>query len=222
MNANRQLLDALAEVFFEASSASLSVSCQGVRRTLHVSQGNLIAAESTVKAERFGCLLVAARRLGPEIINEAIVSSKASGRLLGDQLVADGHLTVLQLNQLLELQLHVRFEQSVLMNGSVESTSLRGVQPVGNLSIGRLVLSFFRQTANPTVAEEFALPFMRKQYELHTLDELETKTGMLPDEVELWHGILAQDSKDERHLQPRDGTSLRLVAALTALRIIRK
>ncbi len=126
---NTMLMQVIADLDRRVGEACVLVTSNSgdTMRTLHVAQGCLVAADSNVQAERLGDMLSSEGLLDP-VFNEPVAEeARRRGALLGDQLVADGLLSLADLSKALERQALVRFHRTLAMHGTV---SLRGVSKV--------------------------------------------------------------------------------------------
>lgn len=117
---NRLLLSSLLELDRRVGSGMVTVNAAHARRTIHVSQGQLVGCESNIKAERVGDMLVSEGLLDPVLLEPVAAEAAKKGVLLGDQMVADGLLTREELQQALERQVVMRMSAALSMRGVVE------------------------------------------------------------------------------------------------------
>jgi hypothetical protein len=216
---NDELLAVLGRSFRQRGDASVTVDAGDRRRVLHLRSGQLVASESNVSSELFGKLVSAARGIPTDVVEKVAAEARGVGSMVGDHLVALGFITHMENAQLLELQLRVRFEQSLWMPGAVAEAPLRKVQPTGSLPVGGLVVGALREPLPFHHAEALVLPHRARSLRWMGADDLSNALGLLPNERTLIHEVRAYSSVADA-LSRLPPTGIRLVAAFLALGVV--
>jgi hypothetical protein len=147
MPLQRAFLDSVAGLFHSRGSGLIRITSEGVHRLVHVTGGQLISADSNVAEERLGDLLVAQGRLDPALIEPIAAEAKRQGRLVGEQLVADGLLSLSELLAVLDRQALLRFERAIRMVGVVSvDPPMTGTANILRRSLASATVDAFRTT----------------------------------------------------------------------------
>lgn len=142
---NRILLMALVDLAQRQASATVTVQAGKARRTLHVERGLLVGADSNLKNERLGDMLVDEGALDAQLLEPIATQASKRGVLLGDQLVADGLLTAADLASALERQVGLRLGAALSMRGLVALDALRDVQHTMQTPVRVAIVAAFRR-----------------------------------------------------------------------------
>ncbi len=214
-----ELLGRLAQLFHENGTASLVVTHGENQRSIHVSNGVVIGADSNIKAERFGSLVVAARRLDHQAIEAAAALAKRNKSLLGDQLVGLQLLSAAELADFLELQVRVRFDQALVMGGTVEQKTMQLAQPTFRRPLGAMLLSAFRERLGFEPVQRIWRTVVSRPLRLTPLDDIEGRLSILPSERDVWRR-LPQLLRDPHAQAALTQGEVRFLAALVALQVL--
>jgi hypothetical protein len=142
---NRILLMALVDLEHRQASATVTVQAGKARRTLHIERGLLVGADSNLKTERLGDMLVSEGALDAQLLDPIASQASKRGVLLGDQLVADGLLSAADLASALERQVGLRLGAALSMRGLVALDALRDVQHTMQTPVRVAIVSAFRR-----------------------------------------------------------------------------
>lgn len=134
----------LADLERRGQSALVVVQRGEVRRAVHVADGQLLAVESNLKAERLGDMLAGEGLLDPVLIEPVAAEAAKHGKLLGDQLVIDGLLTPSDLAAALERQVFFRLGAALSMRGVVRIEPAKTILPVLRVPLSSGLLTAFR------------------------------------------------------------------------------
>jgi hypothetical protein len=217
---NRIFLWTLIELEREQGSASVSVTSGTARRVVHVTRGQLVAAESNLKAERLGDMLVSEGLLDPLLIEPIAAEAARRKALLGEQLVQDGLLTPADLLLALDRQVTFRMGAALSMRGVVQVEPSRGPQPSVQVPLTVAIAGAFRQWV-PLAAIENDLMFKDADEQPLPLDEHAPAFASLelgPAELRVARRIARGEKLDAilASGQPREPV-LRLAGALRAV-----
>lgn len=135
----------LVDLAHRQASATVTVQAGKARRTLHVERGLLVGADSNLKTERLGDMLVAEGALDAQLLEPIASQASKRGVLLGDQLVADGLLSAADLASALERQVGLRLGAALSMRGLVALDALRDVQHTMQTPVRVAIVSAFRR-----------------------------------------------------------------------------
>jgi len=217
---NSDFLKAIGELYRRGADGVLTVVAGSIQRVVHVARGQLVGADSNVRAEKLGQLLVAEGKLDPVLIEPLAAAAKAAGRLLGDQLLAEKLVAPSELVAALERQVIVRFEQALLMQGRVASAPKSAIQLLVRRPLGAAALDAFRrfplEAIEPLIA---AMPQGPSQpVEAHLVDGL----ALTPAELKVWRRLATGHNVPEvlAESQPPE-LGARLIAVLVGLEILR-
>lgn len=217
---NRIFLWTLMDLERQQGSACVSVSSGQARRVVHVTQGQLIGAESNLKTERLGDMLVSEGLLDPLLLEPVAAEAARRKTLLGEQLVADGLLSAPDLLSALDRQVTFRMGAGLSMRGVVAVEPSRGLQPSVQVPLTVAITAAFRQWV-PLAAIESELLYQEKDEPGVKLDDASPVFSSLelgPAELRITRR-LAQGESLEAILasgQPREPV-LRLAGALQAV-----
>jgi hypothetical protein len=141
---NRILLWTLMDLERRAASACVTVQAGKAKRVVHVSHGHLVAAESNLKTERFGDMLVSEGLLDAALLEPVAAEAARRKTLLGEQLVTDGLLSAADLLAALDRQVTFRMGAALSMRGVVNVDPPRGLQPSLQVPLTVAVAAAFR------------------------------------------------------------------------------
>lgn len=217
---NVMLLWVLADLARRSQAATVRVRSErdGTMRAVHVSQGFVVAADSTVQAERLGDLLAAEGRLDPVLIEPVALEASRRQTLLGDQLVADGLLSAADLASALERQVELRFTNAVCTPGVVTVGPKSEARPVARVPLAAGVLALFQLRVS---MEEVRALLTERSPTPITLDlesEAFARLGLSPADLRTCRALASGTPLDTvvKEASPPD-SALRLAAALTGL-----
>lgn len=143
---NRIVLLVLLDLERREDSACVSVVGSKAKRAVHVRRGHVVGADSNLKAERLGDMLVGEGLLDPVLLEPVAAEGMRQKRLLGDQLVIDGLLTAGDLGHALERQVALRTGSILSMRGEVTVDAPRTLLPVSDVPVTVAVVTAFRTT----------------------------------------------------------------------------
>lgn len=208
----------------QQASACVSVTSGKARRVVHVLRGQLVGAESNLKTERLGDMLVSEGLLDPILLEPVAAEAARRKTLLGEQLVNDGLMTPSDLLAALDRQVSFRMGAALSMRGTVQVEASKGLQPSVQVPLTVAVAGAFRQWV-PLAAIENDLMFRDDDEVAVTLDDKSPTLATLelgPAELRLTKRLSAGE-KLEAILasgQPREPV-LRLAGALRAVNLWR-
>ena len=127
---NRILLWVLMDLERRDASACVTVVSGKARRTVHVLKGHLAGAESNLKTERIGDMLVSEGLLDAALLEPVAAEATRTGKLLGEQLVNDGLLSAADLQAALDRQVVFRLGAALSMRGVVTVETARALPAV--------------------------------------------------------------------------------------------
>ncbi|MFZ5442021.1 MAG: hypothetical protein ACOZQL_18590 [Myxococcota bacterium] len=142
---NRIVLITLLDLERRDASATVTVQAGKARRAIHLENGQLVGADSNLKAERLGDMLVAEGTLDPLLLEPVAAEASKRGVLIGDQLVADRLLTQADLTSALERQVALRLGAALSMRGLVAVDSLRDMAHPLKTPLRAALFSAFRR-----------------------------------------------------------------------------
>jgi hypothetical protein len=221
---NRIFLWTLMDLERQQSSACVSVTSGKARRVVHVMAGQLVGAESNLKTERLGDMLVSEGLLDPILLEPVAAEASRRKTLLGEQLVNDGLMTPTDLLAALDRQVSFRMGAALSMRGVVQVEPPKGLQPSVQVPMTVAVAGAFRQWV-PLAAIENELMFKDDEEQPVALDGASPVLASLelgPAELRLTRRLAAGE-KLEGILasgQPREPV-LRLAGALRAVNLWR-
>jgi hypothetical protein len=221
---NRIFLWTLMDLERQQASACVSVTSGKARRVVHVMRGQLVGAESNLKTERLGDMLVSEGLLDPILLEPVAAEAARRKTLLGEQLVNDGLMTPSDLLAALDRQVSFRMGAALSMRGTVQVEASKGLQPSVQVPLTVAVAGAFRQWV-PLAAIENDLMFREDDEVAIALDDKSPTLASLelgPAELRLTRRLSAGE-KLEAILasgQPREPV-LRLAGALRAVNLWR-
>lgn len=221
---NRIFLWTLMDLELQQASACVTVQSGKAKRVVHVTRGQLSGAESNLKTERLGDMLVAEGLLDPVLLEPVAAEAARRKTLLGEQLVNDGLMTTTDLLAALDRQVSFRMGAALSMRGVVSVEPSKGLQPSVQVPLTVAVAGAFRQWV-PLAAIENELMFKDEDEQPLALDEKSPVLAALelgPAELRLTKRLAAGE-KLEAILasgQPREPV-LRLAGALRAVNLWR-
>ena len=141
---NRILLWMLMDLERHEASACVTVQSGKARRVVHVKRGQLVGAESNLKTERIGDMLVTEGLLDAALLEPVAAEAARRKTLLGEQLVSDGLLTAADLLAALDRQVSFRMGAALSMRGVVTVDPSRGLQPSVTVPLTVAIATAFR------------------------------------------------------------------------------
>ncbi len=218
---NRILLWVLMDTERRGASATIVVSSGMARRALLVEKGELFAAESNLKAERIGDMLVAEGLLDPVLLEPVAAEAARQHTLLGTQLVKDGLMSIEDLQAALDRQVTYRLGAALSMRGQVTIEPSR--LAVTNLRIPMTVAvtTAFRNWVPLAAIETDLMVSAEDDEEPMLLDDQSPKFAMIelgPAELRLAKKLTRGERMDDLIASgaPREPV-LRLLGALRAV-----
>ena len=217
---NPDFLAAVASAARQKSDATIVTQYGSIRRAIHVSRGELVGSESTVKADRLGDLLASRGRLDAALIEPLDAEAKKNNRLLGEQLIRDGLITAPELALLLEEQVTLRFNSTLLMSGDVTVGPRQQTPVMVRKPLGALVLAAFRDK----VGVDALGPLLANKPERFT--QFPTEAEVYELALQPWESRAIRRFATETVAQviqsnPSPEKPLRLIAALVGLGYVR-
>jgi hypothetical protein len=215
---NTMLLLVIADLNRRGADATVLIKSPESERTLHVAQGHLIGADSNVQSERLGDMLASEGRLNPDLVEPAAIAAARKGKLLGDQLIAIGMLSPLDVWNALERQVLFRFANAVSMSGSVSVAPKQPVKGVVRRPLGAAVVGLFRERLKIAPINQFLTDRPRNQVKLDISTSGFSRLELVPAELRVCRRL----ADGENLGQLLDGADapenvLRIAAALVAL-----
>jgi hypothetical protein len=222
---NLEFVRASAQLLESGGSARVVVAVGDAQRVAHLVRGHFIHATSNLPKDRIGDMLVAERRLDPDLLAPMAAEAERLGLLLGDMLIIDGLLTPVELAGFLERQALARFERTLLMKGSVRVEPSVPSRPTTRRSVAAMVVELFREkvpfeAAQPLVLERLQASPSRAPRLGHVRDgKLEAHELELCKRLE--HGEPFQSVFDTLEPdRPDFSGKVRFLAALEALGLL--
>ena len=217
---NRILLWVLMDLERRATSACVTVWAGKAKRVVHVQRGHLVGAESNLKPERLGDMLVSEGRLDPALLEPIAAEAARTKKLLGEQLVSDGLIPEGELLAALDRQVILRFGAALSMRGLVNVDPPRLLQPLLHLPMTVAVATAFR-AAVPLAAIQGDLELPEDDHGPMLLDETGPALALLelgPAELRLVKRLASGERLDALLASgaPREPV-LRLAGALRAV-----
>lgn len=218
---NRILLWVLMDTERRGASATIAVQAGKARRALMVQKGELFAAESNLKAERIGDMLVTEGLLDPVLLEPVAAEAARRKTLLGAQLVADGLMTNEDLQAALDRQVTFRLGAALSMRGQVTIEPAREAQTNLRVPMTLAVTTAFRSWVPLAAIETDLMVSAEDDEEPMVLDDTSPKFAMLelgPAELRLAKKLTKGERLDDLISSgaPREPV-LRLVGALRAV-----
>lgn len=215
---NRILLFVLLDLDRRRESALLTVTSGQAKRTIHLANGQLVGAESNLKSERVGDMLVSEGLLDPVLLEPVAAEARRKGVLLGDQMVIDKLLTSEELARALERQALVRLGAALSMRGVVQVAPAGRFHPTAEVPLRLALVGAFRSGV-PLAAIEDQLG--TTEGAAHASEDAERLLNALelgPAELRIARRLLAGEGHEAIVASgaPREPV-LRLAGALRAL-----
>ena len=215
---NFELLHVLATLCRTRDHASVSVDNGRVRRTLHVAGGELIGADSTVATERLGVQLAAEGKLDVELVVPLVQAARAANRFFGDELVAQGLLTVADVVRAVEHQTHSRFDRALQMAGTIAATRPLRVRATYRAPLGAVVVAAFRSRLPVGTASALVAGISPEHSRLRPEHVVVNELRLTSPELRCWRRLASgQDTAGVLDRASDGEVPLRLIAALIAL-----
>lgn len=142
---NRILLWLLMDLERREASACVTIQAGKAKRVVQVQRGQLVGAESNLKTERIGDMLVSEGLLDAVLLEPVAAEATRRKTLLGEQLVADGLMSSADLLAALDRQVTFRMAAALSMRGIVTSDPPRSLQPSMQIPLTMAVATAFRQ-----------------------------------------------------------------------------
>ncbi len=141
---NRILLWLLMDLERRETSACVTVQAGKAKRVVQVQRGQLVGAESNLKSERLGDMLVSEGLLDPLLLEPVAAEAARRNTLLGAQLVNDGLLSAGDLVAALDRQVTFRMAAALSMRGIVTADPPRSMQSSVHVPMTVAVATAFR------------------------------------------------------------------------------
>lgn len=216
--ANAGLLQTLSKLWRTRADASVSIDSGRIVRTLHLRNGEFVAADSDVLTERLGVLLVAEGKLDVALVDPIVQAARASGRYFGDQLVADGVLEGSDVTRALSRQAALRFDRSVQMVGEVTVGPIAQVRTVCRFPVGAMVVTGFRSRLPLEAATSLVATLTPNRMRMDPGTCSPEELQLSGPELRCWRQLASgQDASAVLDRAPDYEAALRLIAALVAL-----
>ena len=217
---NRILLWVLMDLERREASASVAVQAGKARRLMQVQRGHLVGAESNLKTERIGDMLVSEGLLDAVLLEPVAAEAARRKTLLGEQLVADGLLSAGDLVAALDRQVTFRMGAALTMRGIVTVDAAQTRQPSLQVPLTVAVATAFRSWVPLAAIEAEILASVDENEEPLALDENHPALAMLelgPAELRLAKKLAKGERLDDLLSSgaPREPV-MRLVGALRA------
>lgn len=202
------------------ASACVAVQAGKARRLVHIQQGHLVGAESNLKTERIGDMLVSEGLLDPLLLEPVAAEANRRKTLLGEQLVSDGLISSADLMAALDRQVTFRLGAALSMRGMVTVDVPRPLQPSLQVPLTTAVATAFRSWVPLAVIED-DLANPAEDEEPRALDDHSPAFALLelgPAELRLTRRLAKGERLDELLSSgaPREPV-LRLAGALRAV-----
>jgi hypothetical protein len=218
---NRILLWVLMDLERREASACVVCTAGKAKRLMQVQRGQLISAESNLKHERIGDMLVSEGLLDPVLLEPVAAEAARRKTLLGAQLVTDGLLSAADLQSALDRQVTFRLGGALSMRGLVTIEPARPATSALDVPMLVAVATAFRSWVPLAAIEADLMASAEDDEEPMVLDDSTLAFSMLelgPAELRLAKK-LAKGERLEDLLSsgaPREPV-IRLVGALRAV-----
>ena len=218
---NRILLWVLMDLERREASACVAIQAGKARRLLHIARGQLVAAESNLKTERLGDMLVSEGLLDPVLLEPVAAEAARQKTLLGEQLVTDGLLSREDLTAAVDRQVVFRLGGALSMRGVVTVDAPGSVPTSFQVPLTVAVATAFRSWVPLAAIEAELMASAEENENPMPVDESAAAFGLLelgPAELRLAKR-LAKGARLNDLLEsgaPREPV-LRLVGALRAV-----
>lgn len=203
----------------QEASACVTVVSGKARRLVDVRRGQLVGAESNLKTERLGDMLVTEGLLDPVLLEPVAAEAARRKTLLGEQLVSDGLLSSSDLLAALDRQVPFRLGAALSMRGVVTVEPSRGLQPSVQVPLTVAVATAIRSWV-PLAAIESDLLLRDEQEPPKPLDDTDPALALLelgPAELRITRRMAKGEGLDSILAgSPREPV-LRLAGALRAI-----
>lgn len=215
---NAQLLRVLATLWRTREQASVIVDSGRVKRTLHLAGGELISVDSTVTTERLGVQLAAEGRLDVELVVPLVRAARAANRFFGDELVAQGLLTVSDVARAVERQTLSRFDRALQMSGAISALHDKRVRPTYRAPLAAVVVSAFRSRLPLAIASAMVAGLNPEHARLRGSEINPDELRLTVPEARCWRRLASGQDAAAVLDRANDGeVPVRLIAALIAL-----
>jgi hypothetical protein len=218
---NRILLWVLMDTERRGASATISVVSGKARRAMLVEKGELFSAESNLKAERIGDMLVAEGLLDPLLLEPVAAEAARRKTLLGEQLIADGLMTREDFRSALDRQVTFRLGAALSMRGQVTIEPAPEARTTLRIPMTVAVTTAFRSWVPLAAIETDLMASEEDDEEPMVLDDTSPKFAMIelgPAELRLAKKLTKGERLEDliQSGAPREPV-LRLVGALRAV-----
>jgi hypothetical protein len=215
---NLQLLRVLGTLCRSRGEASVSVDNGRAKRTLHVARGELIGVDSSVATERLGVQLAAEGKLDVDLVVPLVRASRAANRFFGDELVAQGLLTVADVSRAVERQTHSRFDRALQMSGAIVANHEHLMRPTYRAPLASVVVSAFRSRLPLASATALVAELTPEHSRLRAEEINPEELRLTVPEVRCWRRLASGQDAAAVVDRACDGeVPVRLIAALVAL-----
>jgi hypothetical protein len=218
---NRILLWVLMDLERREASATVVIQAGKAKRLVQVQRGQLVGADSNLKAERLGDMLVAEGLLDPALLEPVAAEAAKHKTLLGAQLVADGLMLNEDLQAALDRQVTFRLGAALSMRGVVTLEPARAAQTTLHVPLTVAVATAFRSWVPLAAIEADLMSGAQDDEAPMPLDDRSVAFSMLelgPAELRLAKKLTKGERLDDLISSgaPREPV-LRLVGALRAV-----
>jgi hypothetical protein len=220
---NRILLFSLRDLERRQESARVTVQSGQARRIVHVEAGHLVGAESNLKSERVGDMLISEGLLDPVLLEPVAAEAARKKVRLGDQMVADGLLTAEELTRALERQVVSRMGAALSMRGLVSIEAAGTFQKTGDIPLRLALVAAFRKGVPlGAIEDQLRQPPDGPTPDAHDAEALLAALELGPAELRFARRLLAGEAAEVVVASgaPREPV-LRLAGALRAIDLIR-
>lgn len=168
---NRILLWLLMDLERREVSACVTILAGKAKRVVQVQHGQLVGAESNLKSERLGDMLVSEGLLDSVLLEPVAAEAARRQTLLGEQLVTDGLLSAGDLRAALDRQVVFRMAAALSMRGIITSDPPRSMQSSMQVPLTVAVATAFRQWVPLAAIESELLASTEEDEEPVVLDD---------------------------------------------------
>ena len=220
---NRTLLFSLLDLDRRRESALVTVQSGQARRVVHVASGQLVGAESNLKSERVGDLLVSEGLLDPVLLEPVATEAARKKVRLGDQMVLDGLLTADELDRALERQAVTRMGAALAMRGVVTLEPPRASTKTSDISLRLALVAAFRKGVPlAAIEDQLRQPADGPARLAGDAEQVLSALELGPAELRIARRLVAGESADVIILSGAPGEPvLRLAGALRAIELVR-
>lgn len=152
-------------------------------RLVSVSRGQIVTVDSNIPGERLGEFLVAQNRVDAALVDVLVAEARKAGRLLGEQLVADGLLSPTEVAELLEAQARERFARMLVMPAELRISENAPARAMLRWPIGATLVEAFRQRLPQEAITRTVTSLLEARLLVDSGDERLTSLQLLPAEL---------------------------------------